>query len=171
MMMTTMSEAIRRRVRHDDRWIPWAFVAFFGVVFAANGAWVAVAVATWTGMSVEGSPYDRGLAYNEALAAARAQEALGWRAGLDFEGHGPTGGALDFTLADRAGVPLTGAEVRARFVRPSHQGQDFELDLPETAAGRYGAEVGLPLPGLWEVRVRAARGGHGYDLTERIVAR
>jgi nitrogen fixation protein FixH len=168
--MTTRGEAIRRRAR-DDRWIPWAFVAFFGVVFAANGAMVAVAVATWTGMSVEGSPYDRGLAYNETLAAARAQEALGWRVGFEFESHDPTGGALDFTLADRAGHPLPGALVRARFVCPSHQGHDFELDLPETATGRYGAEVELPLPGLWEVRVRAARGGHSYQLTERILAR
>ncbi|HET6518722.1 MAG TPA: FixH family protein, partial [Geminicoccaceae bacterium] len=108
----------------------------------------------------------------QTLAAARVQEALGWRAGFDFEGHGPSRGALDLTLADRSGVPLPGAEVRARFIRPSHQGVDFELDLPETAtAGRYGADVELPLPGLWEVRVRAARGGHSYDLTERILAR
>ena len=164
-----ISDSLRRRFG-GDRWIPWTFVAFFLVVFAANGAMVYVGFATWTGVATEDA-YEKGLAYNGALAAARAQADLGWRPAFGFDAYGPTHGRVALALADRDGHPLTGAGVRARFVRPSHQGHDFELALPEAEAGRYGAEVELPLPGWWEVRVRADRGGRVYRLTERIVAR
>jgi nitrogen fixation protein FixH len=162
-----MTETLRRRFG-GGRWIPWTFVAFFLVVFAVNGVMVTVAFTTWTGVTIQ-NPYERGRAYNDVLAAVRAQEALGWRADLRFEGGNPTHGRLGLTLADRDGRPLPGAVVRARFVRPSHQGFDFELPLLEREAGRYGAAFELPLPGLWEVRVHAVRAGQSYRLTDRIV--
>ena len=165
-----MRDALHRRFG-GDRWIPWTFVAFFAVVFAANGTMVAIGFATWTGVTTDDA-YRKGLAYNRVLAAARDQEALGWRADLGFEADGPTRGRVGLALADRDGRPLPGALVRARFVRPSHQGHDFELPLPAAGeAGRYGAKVELPLPGVWEVRVSAARDGWIYRLTERIFAR
>ena len=66
-----------------SRWIPYAFVAFFGVVLLANGTMIGLAFATWTGLETEGA-YQKGLAYNRVLDRARAQAALGWRVDLAF---------------------------------------------------------------------------------------
>ena len=50
-----------------DTWIPWAFVGFFLVVFAVNGAMMTIAFKTWTGLDTENA-YQEGLAYNDRLA-------------------------------------------------------------------------------------------------------
>ena len=66
-----------------DRWIPWAFVAFFGVVLAVNAVMIWVAFVTWPGLETT-SAYQKGLAYNRTLAASQAQEALGWRVDVEW---------------------------------------------------------------------------------------
>ncbi|MFW5680782.1 MAG: FixH family protein, partial [Pseudomonadota bacterium] len=60
-----------------SRWIPWAFVAFFGVVFLVNGVMVYFAVTTFAGVERRDA-FKRAQSYNEVLAEARAQAALGW---------------------------------------------------------------------------------------------
>ena len=54
-------------------------IAFFGLIFLANGIFLYYALTTFGG-GEKGSPYRSGLRYNETLAeAARAAE-LGWKA-------------------------------------------------------------------------------------------
>jgi nitrogen fixation protein FixH len=36
-----------------SRWIPWAFVAFFGVVLAANAIMIVIAITTWPGLQTQ----------------------------------------------------------------------------------------------------------------------
>jgi nitrogen fixation protein FixH len=151
-----------------DAWIPWLFVAFFLLVFAANGVMLLIAFGSWTGVS-DHDAYQRGLAYNEEIEAARAQEALGWQGDLVF-GEGETHGArVEFTLRDAARDPLDGAVVRARVMRPTHQGYDFDVAFRPRGDGRYVAELELPLPGQWEVRVTAEHPRGSYRLVERVL--
>lgn len=150
-----------------DRWIPWAFVAFFGVVLIVNGIMVTLALVTFPGLDTEGA-YQRGLDYNRNLEAAQAQAALGWRVHFRFSQDAARHGVVTVDLRDRHGSFLQDAAIQARFVRPTHAGHDLVVEVPHHYGGRYVAEVGLPLPGQWEVRIIAAADGETYQLTERI---
>ena len=157
----------------SGRWIPGVFVAGFLVMLAANAALVYFALDSFSGLETEGA-YRRGVTYDATLAAAHAQGEMGWRVALDAAplpaadgGPGRTL-ALAATFADRAGWPLGDLSVRALLVRPTHAGRDLEVTLPHLGAGRYGAQVHLPLPGQWELRLVAGRGAETWQTSRRL---
>jgi len=150
-----------------DRWIPWAFVAFFGVVLAVNAVMIWVAFVTWPGLETT-SAYQKGLAYNRTLAAAKAQQALGWRVDLDLATADGRQARLKLTLADRYGDLIEDARVTAAFVRPTDAGHDVELVLPHDHGGVYDAEAALPLAGVWELPLVAESRGDTYRLRRRV---
>lgn len=159
------------KVRADGWWYPWIFVAAMGVVVLVNGALVAFALGSWTGLETEGH-YEKGLAYNRDLAAAQAQAERGWRFAFALDGVTATGdsraGALSATFADRDGVPLTDLEVRAVIRRPTAEGYDREVPLAFAGQGRYAAAAIFPLPGQWEVRIHAYRGDAIFQESRRV---
>jgi len=131
------------------------FVLFFGVVFAVNGVMTYVALTTFSGIETPNA-YQEGRDYNETLAAAAAQKALGWSITLDerFEPAGNGAGVVVSILAeDAAGLPLAGYPGSVTFWRPVVQGDDVVAPLTETAPGRYEARADLPARGHWEMRV------------------
>lgn len=144
--MTTRQKETADIPDKRDRWIPWMFVLFFVVVGSVDAVMVTLALRTNTGV-VTDKAYEKGLAYNETLAAAAAQDKLGWRDETVFDGR-----HLSFSLRDGAGAPLRGAEVRARLTRPVSAGHDFEVVLAE-AGDSYGAPVSFPLVGEWQARI------------------
>ncbi|MEX0697893.1 MAG: FixH family protein [Dongiaceae bacterium] len=154
-------------------WIPGVFVAGFVVMLAVNAALVYLALDSFSGLETEGA-YRRGVAYDATLAAARAQGEMGWRVAIDATplpaADGGPGRARDLaaTFADRAGWPLGDLSVRALLIRPTHAGYDLEVALPHLGAGRYGAQVLLPLPGQWELRLVAARGAETWQTSRRL---
>jgi nitrogen fixation protein FixH len=165
-----MSSIPARSAEVPGRWIPWAFVAFFGVVFAVNATMIAIAFTTWTGLTTERS-YQRGLDYNRALEAAAAQEALGWRVDFAFiQGQGAHA-VVEVGLENRHRDLLEAADVEARFLRPTHAGHDVTVVLPHYRDGRYRAEVELPFAGQWDVHVTASSGGDVYRLSRRVFLR
>lgn len=149
------------------RLIPWMFVGFFGVVVLANGIMIAFALETFTGVTTDHA-YEEGLAYNKTLAAARAQEKLGWKVAIDLAAPTHEHARLAVTLTDRDGAPLSGAQITARFIRPTTDGFDSQARLSEAGAGRYEAETGLALPGQWDVVVTASHDGASYQKTKRV---
>lgn len=161
--ITTGAPAQPRR----GRWIPWIFVAGFGLVAAVNATMIWVATVSWTGLETERA-YDRGLGYNRNLQAAKAQAALGWQAGLT--GRTLTAGSaqLELEVVDAQGQPLSGATVTGRLARPSKQGLDFDVALSPVGAGRYRAVVELPAPGLWDAHLRIDRGDDRHVVDQRL---
>lgn len=157
---------MRRPSFANGRWIPWVFVAAFGVVFLANGALVYLGAKSWTGLETE-DPYEKGIAYNRALAGARDQAARGWQLAADFAGRAADG-RLTVSLRDRDGQPLTGARVRVLFVRPTHEGFDREAALAALGAGRYGADIALPLAGQWDLRLLVSHDGASHQAVRRL---
>lgn len=147
-----------------SRWIPWAFVGGFAVVFAANAVMVTFAMRSWTGLETEDA-YRKGLSYNRTLQAVRQEAALGWTGSAAFDGAD-----IVVALRDREGAPVTAASVRADFVRPTAEGHDFSVSLTERGGGRYAASVLLPMPGVWDVRAVAQRSSDSFQLNQRIVA-
>jgi nitrogen fixation protein FixH len=151
-----------------DRWIPWAFVAFLGIVLAANGAMIGIAFLTWPGLETADA-YRKGIAYNAALEAAREQAAQGWEVELAFVpvGTGPRG-RLELRLVDMLGQPIERAVAYADLTRPTRAGHDFTIPLEPGAAGVYGKTLAFPLPGIWDVRVRAEQRSRTYWTTRRV---
>jgi len=154
--------------RPSDRYIPWIFVAFFAVVFAANGALVTVALDTFTGLSTV-HPYEKGIAWNRALEEAAAAAKLGWAMEADTSALRRGSGRVLVSLRGNDGAALTGAKLEARFIRPTSAGADTEAALIETAAGVYEGEPGLPLAGQWDMVVIADHDGARYQTVRRII--
>ncbi len=148
-------------------WIPWTFVGFFAVVFAVNGIMIYFALTTFSGLDRRDA-YKRGQAYNEILAEARAQEALGWTAVVDNEPVDEAVGRLRVVVADAAERPIYDADVRALVKRPTNAHLDFETWLVPVGGGGYAAELDWPAPGIWDVLVTVQQGGNRYQVEERI---
>ncbi|MDR3435229.1 FixH family protein [Telmatospirillum sp.] len=164
--MTEFASARRR----PGWWYPFIFVGAFGVVLAVNLVFMASAVRTFSGLSSEHA-YDEGLKYNERIAAARAQEKLGWTTKAEVQ---PAGGAVPhsanivLTVLDRDGKPVTGLSVQADFVRPTAAGHDSSAPLAEQGQGRYMVAASLALGGQWDMTVTARRSGQVYQFAQRI---
>lgn len=130
-----------------DKWIPWMFVAFFVVVALVNTVFITVAIQTRPGLVTEDA-YEKGLAYNTILEAAKKQKILGWTGRTTYAND-----VLSYTLKDKTGAPISGATVKAEIRRPVTQGHDSTAVLQEAGKGVYEAKVALPLHGLWNIRI------------------
>lgn len=163
-----MATAPERR----SAWIPWAFIAFMGVVVAVNGVMVYFAVSTFTGTTVDRA-YERGRLYNEVLAEAERQAAFGWRFELRWTpGTEPHAGRLVIAATDRHGAPLEGLAIEGKVLRPLGRPEPIPLVLTQIGSGRYAVPVRLDGAGQWEVRLAARRGADGpVEFRERIIVR
>lgn len=141
----------------------WYFVLFFVTLIAIDGAMATLAIRTQTGL-VTAHPYEQGVAYNKVVAAAEAQDKLGWKGEIAFS-HG----TLTFLLHDAAAHPLAAEQVTAQFYRPTQAGMDFTLTLKAGAKGEFTASPVFPAKGMWDVRVLARYEGKHYQLPHRIV--
>ncbi len=141
-------------------------VGAFLVVTAVNGVMIWLALHSWTGL-VSDSAYEQGLGFDRILAESRAEAALGWQGTIAYDAGQ---GKLAVGLADRAGRALSGLELSAQWLRPTHEGFDRDVALAEIAPGRYVAAIHPPLPGQWDVRITVKdRGQVRFHAQKRIV--
>ena len=162
---TSASQPMERVV--PGRWIPWVFVGLFLLVLAVNGTMIAIAISTFTGLETT-QAYEKGLAYNNRLAAVAEQERLGWNAALGVTSAGEQRVSLTFDLTDQLGSPITSADVKAVLLRPVQEGHDMTVRLDDQGHGHYAAEVALPLPGQWDIQLNANAREKTYKLAKRI---
>lgn len=141
------------------------------LVVVANGVMAWLAVSTFTGTTVERA-YERGRHYNQVLAEAERQRALGWRLELAWTPAAEARGELVVIARDAAGAPLDRLSLRGVALRPLERPEPIPVALGEVGRGRYVGTLALPKPGQWEIRIEARRGAQGpVELSERIVAR
>jgi nitrogen fixation protein FixH len=131
-----------------------AVLAFFGVMLAVNAVFVVFALSTFNG-GEGGRAYQRGLDYNEVIAAARAQEALGWSHRLEVA----RAGQVSLSLSDRNGAPVAGLVLDAEIARPVADRFTRALAFREVAPGAYAADLAGLEPGNWVVSLAASRRG------------
>ncbi|RME65985.1 MAG: hypothetical protein D6782_05200 [Alphaproteobacteria bacterium] len=143
--------------RVTGRQVLAALLAFFTLVFAANGLFVYLALGSWSGLEVE-HPYTRGRAYQQALDDAHAQAARGWRLALRHETLGGGRIRLVADLTDAHGQPIDGVTLRAQIRRPAVDAFDQNIVLAPQGQGRYAAVVALAGAGQWDVRLESS--GH-----------
>lgn len=147
--------------------IPWLFPAAMLPVLAANGALIYLALASKPAL-VDAHPFDDGRRYNRELAAASAQQRLGWTAALEAPRR-VAAAPIAVTVRDRSGAPVSGLAVELSVRRPVGALPDRRLVLAETGPGRYTAAVTLPLSGQWQFDIVARRGGEEFVYARRVV--
>lgn len=118
------------------------FFAFFGVIVAVNTVFISNALKTHSGV-VTDKAYERGLAYNETLQAARNQPKLEQVASYE-------NGVLRWKL------PMQNATVSAKIIRPIKDGDDFDITLHHNGDGIYEASPDFPMTGAWTAHLKAS---------------
>lgn len=158
------------QARQPGWWYPYIFVGAFLVVIGVNGALAWFATSTFTGLETEAA-YEKGLAYNQNLALAKAQAELGWTVDTTVEpvaGEGPRA-AVTLRYRDRDGRPVNDLDIRAHLVRPTARGHDHDVALPAKGDGVYGAILDLPLNGVWDMDIAAVGRTASYQHAKRFV--
>jgi nitrogen fixation protein FixH len=161
--MTVRSRDVAAR---RSGWIPWMFVAGFGVILAANGALVHYALSSRVAL-VDDAPYERGLAMERLVEEADHEAALGWTLRVAPERLDGDRAAITLDLADRDG-PIPDASVVVRLTRPI-EGDATEPLEARVAGGRAVLDVEGLRPGQWEIAVTARRDGHTVRFFRRVV--
>ncbi len=152
-------------MNHDparSRWIPWAFVAGMMLVVVVNAVMVWFALSTFTGVSTPRA-YDRGRTYNDVLAEAARQDALGWQSRVTLQG-----GIVSVEIRDPQNAPVHG-ELLGALHRPLNR-EAVPLHFREYGPGRFTAEV-VNLPaGQWEARLTLQGAAGRLDIRRRVIA-
>ncbi len=128
---------------------------------------IGVAVGSFSGLYTP-KPRDRGLHYNEVIAAQQARDALGWRVEPTWQ---PGSDRIEIAVFDRAGQPLAGAHVAVALVRPAEKGAVVSVAMEAVDIGRHAGHVALPARGNWDVDISVERGGQRFAQTRRMFLR
>jgi nitrogen fixation protein FixH len=126
-------------------------VAFFGVVFAANGVLVRAAISTFGGVETT-SPYQAGLQFEQDIAVAQRQDALHWQVSGKLTRNGAGLAVLDVVARDASGEPITGLSAKARLAHPADDRLDHAIPVGAVAGGAFHGQAAAQ-PGQWELIV------------------
>jgi nitrogen fixation protein FixH len=135
--------------------------SFFGVMLAVNAVFLFFALTTFNG-GEGGRAYQAGLEYNHTIAAARAQEMLGWSHRIEAGERW-----IVATLTDRAGAPVSGLSVTGEIGRPVADTFTRPLAFSEVRAGVHSAEAGMLDAGNWVVSLAAHKGAQANSVIYR----
>lgn len=142
--------------KSDGKLIFIYFLAFFALIIVVNSIFIYVALGTHSGVVTE-QPYEKGLAFNETLAKAKAQVNLEHT--VSYES-----GVLRWSL------PMGNAVVNANIVRPVQDGYDFEIPLKHMGGGIYEANPTFPLKGAWTANLKAIWDNQQFQTSHDFIA-
>lgn len=162
MTLSSAAQPIRRAL-----WVPGLFVLGFLIVIAVNGILIFEAVRSFSGLETD-SAYEKGLHYNQALAAAADNARTGWYAEPTITAGKTAERQLQILVTDRMGAPVKSLQVQAVLVRPTNAGMDTSLKLTDLGEGRYGAAFTPKGLGNWELRISARSGDTAWQQVQRI---
>jgi nitrogen fixation protein FixH len=162
----TMDRAASFPTEIKGRHVLIGLVAFFGLIFLANGIFLYFALTTFGGGDTSNS-YRKGLHYNDTLAAAARQAERGWKAELTYDAKA---GRFALGLRDMSGEPVGGLHINADVGRPATDREDLSAEFREIEGGLYVAELRLT-PGQWVVQLHSNELSRGGDPTYRLKQR
>jgi nitrogen fixation protein FixH len=142
-----------------------SLAAFFGVIFAVNGTFIALSLTGQDGLVVD-HEYAKALHYDDVVQQQKRQAKLGWQVALTPPAAPAAPVALD--LRDGAGQPLAGASVTIAFQRPTAVGMDQDVPLRETGKGRYVGSPKLASAGQWDAVIEIRHGQDRFQRRQRI---
>jgi nitrogen fixation protein FixH len=120
-------------------------------------------------VALEPDYYRKAVSWDEQRALERRSAALGWRAAVTAE-PGPLAGSvrLGVRLTDAAGAAVSGATLTGQAFANARAGRMLALRWMEAAPGRYESEIAAALPGVWELRLQAARSADTFQHISRL---
>lgn len=134
------------------RHIAIILIAFFGVVIAVNLLMARLAVGTFGGTVVDNS-YVASQNFNDWLAQARSERALGWRVAVSRDATGQ----VRVVATDAQGQPLSDTLVTAVARHPLGRRPEQALAFAPAGTGfRSTAPLGS---GRWHLLITIRRGG------------
>lgn len=143
-------------------------LAFFGVVFAVNGAFIYYALATHPGDDVKDA-YVAGIEYNRELAEKREQQKLGWQASLAVKSDARSGEFIEVAFVDARGEPVRGLKLNATLRSPVVASQDRPIKFVSEGPGVFRADVDEPKSAQWDLVVEARNNlGEVFRLRHRL---
>lgn len=146
--------------------IPWMIAGFFVILALLDSYFVYTAVSTHNGVRVE-SAYEKGLAYNDTIAAYDKQRAVGWSVETEVTSKDDNL-RLAVMVKDKLGVVLTDVTLAGELVRPTHAGNDRMLEF--TQQGEYYiAHTDIPLKGQWDVQLIVKKDDHLHRHSQRVL--
>ena len=149
--------------RRRGRIVPWVIAAFYLTFISAFIGFVVIAFRNPPN-EVTGEAYAKGLAYNQTLTKAAAQDVLGWQSETVYDK-----GQVVFRLRDSRGDAIEQAQARAWLVHPAVKANDRSFDLHPVGPGVYAADAPLPSKGRWTVHVTAQLRGREYQAVTEIM--
>lgn len=149
---------------------PWVigWLLLILVVLGVNLVMVYLAIRTNPGLVVE-DYYERGQEYEKTRFSKQARDP-GWHMNLDMPEKLFAGNEIpfNFTVLDKAGVPVLPDSVTFFAYRPSDAERDFSLPMNQEAKGLYTVKAKFVLKGVWDVMVSVKQGEDEYHLGQRI---
>ncbi len=152
MIAEPMTETHKSEKRMTGRTVLAWLIGFFLVIFAANGAFIYLALSSWTGVEVESS-YKAGQAYQGEIDAANAQNARAWQVDARLERDAAGLATIRLEARDRNGAPLSGLTFNALLERPTHRADDRSVMLAESETGVYVGTLENLARGQWDMRL------------------
>jgi nitrogen fixation protein FixH len=146
------------------RMVLLSILAFFGVVIAVNVTMMTLAIKTLPGIDID-NPYGTGLAYNQEISAARAQDARGWHVAAHVERAADGRGSIALEARDVSGAAVTGVAFTARLARPTDRRSDLAVTLVARETGVYLGVAEDVAAGQWELIIEGDRGSERLFLS------
>ena len=137
-------------------------IAFFGTVIGVNFVMAWYATRTFGGTVVDNS-YVASQEFNRWLAAARAQDKLGWTktVGVDASRH------VTISASAAGGQPLTALSAEAIARHPLGREADVQLRFVAAGPGQLRSVAALPT-GRWLVHLTVRSGANEARLIENL---
>jgi len=151
----------RERVKPREitgRMVLVCFLAFFGVIFAANAVLIHQALSTFGGVETESS-YKAGQMFEREVAMAKAQDAQHWQVEAALTPAANGSARVQIIARDAAGTPLTGMDATVVFERPTDRRLDRTVVVHEDAPGRFGGSAEDVAAGQWDLVIELTRRG------------
>lgn len=144
----------------------WAFVpiAMIGATVVGAVLVVTMAVNDRGATAAEPDYYRKAVAWDEWKEQLARNGSLRWVVTPELApASGGSGLArLELSVADKHGVPIERASVRAEVIPIRDADARIQLLMAEGAPGRYGADVPLRVSGQWEIRTTVEWKGQTY---------
>jgi|KBSSwiStaDraftv2_1062776.scaffolds.fasta_scaffold387537_2 nitrogen fixation protein FixH len=144
-------------------------LAFFGVTIAVNVAMATYAITTFSGEDTA-SPYMKGLAYNQTIAARATQQHLGWSATIDARRQPKQEAVVEVTVRDHDGKAQNGLTLSLTLRRPIDAHLDRTVTMTAAGDGTYLANLGALARGQWDlVATGTSADGTTFEAERRVV--
>jgi nitrogen fixation protein FixH len=146
-------------------------IAFFGVIFAANGVLVHEALSTFGGVETESS-YRAGQTFERDVAMAKAQDERHWQVDAALLPADTGATLIDVRARDAAGAPLSGVDATITLERPTDRRLDHAVAVRQDAPGHFLGDADKVPAGQWDLVIELTRRGEQqFRSVNRVVLR